>query len=166
MALHTSCQGGALHIPNSECDSCDAFVQRLDRLENALGTANEAIQSLAEQISLLGAGGDVIIRVYEVVDNLTVPTGNTGANVSFADIPSSTVQITEGGLNKTYSLVQHHVPVNVRIHNATNSGTLSSYCIVTNIAESGCHILNTATSAAKVRISAAWLYKLTSVEEA
>lgn len=166
MALHTSCEGGALHIPNSECDSCDAFVQRLNRLEDALDTANEAIQSLAEQISSLGNGSDVIIRAYEVVNNLTVLTGNTGANVSFVDVAPSTVQITEGGLVKTYSLVNYHVPVNVRIHNATNSGTLSSYCIVTNITESECHILNTATSAAKVRISASWLYKLTSVEEA
>lgn len=165
MALRIPCGSGALHIPNSECDSCDAFVQRLDRLEDALDTANEAIQSLAEQISSLSNGSDVIIRAYEVVDNLTVPTGNTGANVSFVDIPPSTVQITEGGLVKTYSLVSYHVPVNVRIHNATNSGTLSSYCIMTNITESGCHILNITTSAAKVRISASWLYKLTSVEE-
>lgn len=167
MALHIPCEGGALYIPIQECDSCDAFTERLDRLENDLDTANKAIQSLEDEISLLGVGGDVIIRAYEAVDNLTVPMGNTGANVSFVNVAPNTLQITEGGLIKTYNLVQYSVPVNVRIHNASNSGTLSSYCIVTNITESTCHILNTAqSSAAKVRISAAWLYKLANIEEA
>lgn len=153
-----NCNNNAIHIPSSECNSCENFADQLSQKQDKL-TAGDGISIEGNVISAQnGVLGEVRIIAYEVADNVGIPA-NDNVNVSFVGIPDQTVTLEEDGVTKTYKLVELSTPVNVRVHNGTVNGYLSSFCILSNVHSTGCNLHNTGTVAATVRVVGAWLYQ-------
>lgn len=158
-----NCNNNAIHMPSSECNSCENFADQLSQKQDKL-TAGAGIDITGNTISVLSnLNAEVRIASYEAVDNLKI-AGGGATDVSFSGVPDQTFTVVEDGVTKTFTLVDIPAPLNVRIMNGSVNGYLSSYCLVTNIHSTGCHIFNTSpSSTAIVRVSAAWLYQLTSI---
>lgn len=85
-------------------------------------------------------------------DNISI-SASGGHDTGFTS-PSATY--TESGI--TYQLVST-TPINVSLQNATTNGTGSTSVLATQIRPGGCYLRNLGTSAAKVKVTAYYLYQ-------
>lgn len=99
-----------------------------------------------------GGGSEYYTRNIVWQDNVTI-NSNAGLTVS-AVTPDASYEMN----GATYRLVSN-IPLQIRVEQATSSGINSSYINATNIHSTGAYFRNSATAAAKIKVSAYYLYK-------
>lgn len=99
-----------------------------------------------------GGGSEFYTHNYTWQDNVSIAAGS-GVTVN-AVTPDAAYDLN----GSTYRLVSN-IPLQVRTQNATDSGSNSSRVIASNIHSTGAYFYNTGSAAAKIKVSAYYLYK-------